>query len=109
MNEERYAYRVRQTLNFGLKDIPPAASRRLEAARHLALARQKQAEPQLVTAGTHPISSRLLRLLPCSSACGFPSIGIASSTLPNWKMWTAPCSPTTYPLMLSWITTSSNG
>lgn len=51
MNEERYAYRVRQTLNQGLKDIPPAASRRLEAARHLALARQKQAVPQVALAG----------------------------------------------------------
>lgn len=30
MKEERYAYRVRQVLNHGLKDIPPAASRRLE-------------------------------------------------------------------------------
>ena len=58
MNEERYAYRVRQTLNFGLKDIPPAASRRLEAARHLALARQKQAAPQLVPAGTGVLSLR---------------------------------------------------
>lgn len=47
MKEERYAYRVRQVLNHGLKDIPPAASRRLEAARHLALSKQKQAEPQL--------------------------------------------------------------
>lgn len=51
MNEERYAYRVRQALNHGLKDIPPAASRRLEAARHLALARQKQAAPQMALAG----------------------------------------------------------
>jgi len=51
MNEERYAHRIRQTLNLGLQDIPPAASRRLEAARHLALSRQKQAEPQLVTTG----------------------------------------------------------
>lgn len=51
MNEERYAYRIRQTLNYGLKDIPPAATRRLEAARHLALARQKQAAPQMVLAG----------------------------------------------------------
>ena len=51
MNEERYAYRVRQLLNHGLKDIPPAASRRLEAARHIALAKQKRAEPQLVMAG----------------------------------------------------------
>ena len=58
MNEERYASRVRQALNFGLKDIPPAASRRLEAARHLALARQKQAAPQLVTAGTGVLSLR---------------------------------------------------
>ena len=46
MNEERCAYRIRQTLNHGLKDIPPAAARRLEAARHLAIARQKQAAPQ---------------------------------------------------------------
>jgi len=51
MNEERYAYRVRQALNHGLKDIPPAASRRLEAARHLALSKQKQAAPQMVLAG----------------------------------------------------------
>lgn len=59
MNEERYAYRVRQALNHGLKDIPPSASRRLEAARHLALAKQKQAKPQLVVAGigTHTFGS----------------------------------------------------
>lgn len=51
MNEERYASRVRQALNHGLKDIPPASARRLEAARHLALAHQKQAAPQMVLAG----------------------------------------------------------
>ena len=51
MNEERYASRVRQALNHGLKDIPPASARRLEAARHLALSRQKQAAPQLAWAG----------------------------------------------------------
>jgi len=48
MNEERQAYRIRQALNHGLQDISPAASRRLEAARHLALSRQKQPEYQLV-------------------------------------------------------------
>jgi len=51
MNEERYASRVRQALNHGLKDIPPASARRLEAARHLALAHQKQAVPQMALAG----------------------------------------------------------
>lgn len=51
MNEERYASRVRQALNHGLKDISPASARRLEAARHLALSRQKQAAPQAVLAG----------------------------------------------------------
>lgn len=51
MNEERYGFRVRQALNHGLKDIPPAASRRLEAARHLALSRQKHAAPQMALAG----------------------------------------------------------
>ena len=64
MNEERYAYRIRQTLNLGLKDIPPAASRRLEAARHLALARQKQAEPQSVTAGAGILSFRTSPYIP---------------------------------------------
>jgi hypothetical protein len=59
MNEDRYAYRVRQALNLGLNNIPSAASRRLEAARHLALARQKQAEPQMVTASA---GSSLLRM-----------------------------------------------
>ena len=51
MNEERYAYRVRQALNHGLKDISPAAARRLEAARHLALSKQKQTVAELATAG----------------------------------------------------------
>ena len=51
MNEERYAYRVRQALNHGLKDIPPATARRLEAARHLALSKQKQSTAELVIAG----------------------------------------------------------
>ncbi|MBS1199129.1 MAG: putative transrane protein [Proteobacteria bacterium] len=51
MNEERYAHRVRQTLNHGLQDISPAASRRLEAARHLALSRQKQPEARLALSG----------------------------------------------------------
>ena len=59
MNEERYAYRVRQALNHGLKDIPPAASRRLEAARHLALGRQKQAAPQMALASFGGPSFRL--------------------------------------------------
>jgi hypothetical protein len=58
MNEERYAYRIRQALNLGLNDIPPAASRRLEAARHQALARQKQAEPQMVAASAGTSSFR---------------------------------------------------
>lgn len=53
MNEERYASRVRQALNHGLKDIPPASARRLEAARHLAVSRQRQAVPQLALAGDH--------------------------------------------------------
>lgn len=64
MNEERYAHRVRQSLNLGLKDIPPAASRRLEAARHQALARQKQAAPQLTTAGIGTFALRMSTYAP---------------------------------------------
>jgi hypothetical protein len=56
MNEERQAYRIRQALNFSLRDISPSARRRLEAARHIALTRQRQPEIvfspiQLSTAG----------------------------------------------------------
>jgi hypothetical protein len=64
MNEERYAYRIRQALNLGLNDIPPAASRRLEAARHQALARQKQAEPQMVAASAGTSSFRTSAYVP---------------------------------------------
>ena len=51
MKEERYAGRLRQALNHGMQDISPATSRRLEAARHLALSRQKQTAPQFILAG----------------------------------------------------------
>ena len=51
MNEERYGNRIRQALNHGINDISPASARRLEAARHQALARQKQTAPELVMAG----------------------------------------------------------
>lgn len=64
MNEERFAHRVRQTLNFGLQDIPPAAPRRLEAARHLALARQKQTRPQLVITGVGMAAFRTSTYVP---------------------------------------------
>jgi len=53
MNEERYASRVRQVLNHGLNDFPAASARRLEAARHLALSRQKHEAPRLAPAGDH--------------------------------------------------------
>jgi hypothetical protein len=51
MNPQRQAARLRQALNHGLPDISPSARRRLEAARHLALSRQKQEAPQLALAG----------------------------------------------------------
>lgn len=51
MNEERQAYRIRQALNHGLQEISPISARRLEAARHLALSRQKQSIGTLAAAG----------------------------------------------------------
>lgn len=59
MNEERTAYRIRQALNRSAQDIPPTAARRLEAARHLAISRQKQAVPQLALAGGGAATIRL--------------------------------------------------
>lgn len=64
MNEERYAYRVRQALNHGLKDLPPAASRRLEAARHLALTRQKQPRRAAINDGHGLLALRLGASIP---------------------------------------------
>lgn len=66
MKEERFGFRVRQALNHGLKDISPAASRRLEAARHLAISRQKQTVPAFSLAG-EGLSSLSLR-----GHAGFP-------------------------------------
>lgn len=51
MNQERFAYRVRQMLNHSARDLSPAANRRLAAARHLALSKQKQPAHQMVLAG----------------------------------------------------------
>lgn len=59
MNEERYAYRVRQALNHGLLDTPPTASRRLEAARHLALSKQKQGNLQTVHTGRSALGLKI--------------------------------------------------
>lgn len=51
MTEERFVYQIRQRLNRGLDQISPGALRRLEAARHHALAHQKAAACTLALAG----------------------------------------------------------
>lgn len=54
MNEQHFVYKVRQHLNRGLHELPPATSDRLAAARTVALASQKQTVNQtmLATAGS---------------------------------------------------------
>ena len=42
MNEQHFAYKVRQQLNRGLHELDPKTTDRLAAARKAALARQKQ-------------------------------------------------------------------
>ncbi len=53
MNEQHFAYKVRQHLNRGLHDLRPETLDRLAAARNAALACQKQpvTNPILATAG----------------------------------------------------------
>lgn len=53
MNEQHFAYKVRQHLNRGLHDLRPDTLDRLAAARNAALARQKQTVTHsvLATAG----------------------------------------------------------
>jgi hypothetical protein len=65
MNEQHFAYKVRQHLNRGLREIHPETLDRLSAARRAALACQKQAvaRPVLLAAGGHfSFHSRDLRL-----------------------------------------------
>lgn len=79
MNEERQAYRIKRALDHGLQDISPASTRRLEAARHLALARQKQAESQLLANTTtgHSFSTSFGRAsLPTGFRQGLAIIGL---------------------------------
>ncbi len=54
MNEQHFAYKVRQHLNRGLHDLRPETLDRLAAARNAALAHQKQpvTNPILATAGS---------------------------------------------------------
>ena len=54
MNEQHFAYKVRQHLNRGLHDLRPEPLDRLAAARKAALTRQKQpvTNPILATAGS---------------------------------------------------------
>lgn len=50
MNEQHFAYRLRQHLNRGLHELPVGTAARLEAARAGALAHQKVAAHQSVLA-----------------------------------------------------------
>lgn len=52
-DENRQARRLKQALDHGLRDISPAAARRLEAARHQALTKQKLPLPQWNAAENH--------------------------------------------------------
>lgn len=54
MNDEHFAYKVRQHLNRGLHELSPATLDRLAAARKEALSHQKQVASQsiLATAGS---------------------------------------------------------
>ena len=53
MNEQHFAYKVRQNLNLGLHELTPGTLTRLESARTRALSRQKQTVSSsiLATAG----------------------------------------------------------
>jgi len=85
MNEDRYASRIRQALNHGLKDVSPAASRRLEAARHLALSKQKQLAPELALASSGLSgSSSQHTSAPFGRAYGRQILAIAALLIGMW-------------------------
>lgn len=51
MNELHFAYKIRQHLNHGLRELPAGTLDRLQNARQLALARQRVSVHQSVLAG----------------------------------------------------------
>lgn len=55
MNEQHFAYKIRQQLNRGLHEISPESTARLAAARTMALAGQKQAAPLPILATANAI------------------------------------------------------
>ena len=58
-NEERYGQKIRQALNQSAQELPLATTRRLEAARHLALEKQKQPQTVFAIANTAGVLLRL--------------------------------------------------
>jgi hypothetical protein len=54
MNERHFAYKLRQHLDRGLRDVSPGTLARLHAARQAALARQKQPADRPVLAADGP-------------------------------------------------------
>ena len=58
-NEERYGQKIRQALNHSVQELPLATTRRLEAARHLALEKQKQPQTVFAIANTAGVLLRL--------------------------------------------------
>ena len=55
MNEQHFAYKIRQHLNRGLRELPQGTADRLTAARELALAHQRRVVRQsmLASVGGH--------------------------------------------------------
>lgn len=85
MNELHFAHKIRQHLNKGLHDLPPATLARLDSARARALAHQKIAVHQsiLASAGSfiqHQFDSLHLKQIMMALAL---LIGVASYTVWN--------------------------
>ncbi len=77
MNEQHFAYKIRQHLNRGLHELPASTAERLGAAREAALASQKQTVNQtiLATAGSfvqHRLENlRIRQILATLALAGF--------------------------------------
>jgi hypothetical protein len=88
MNEQHFAYKLRQHLNRGLRDINPDALDRLGAARQAALACQKQlADRPALAAGGHLSGFRGLRFSQTLAAIVL-LVGTFGSTLwiADWRV-----------------------
>ena len=84
MNEQHFAYQIRQHLNRGLRDLPAGTRARLDGARRLALANQKVSVNQSVLAGVGSFVQQQVDTLPLKQVLLALAVAVGITTYTYW-------------------------